>query len=926
MNNRRNLFGIAPVALAATLLLAGCADSDPQKMVDSAQQYLDKKDNAAAIIQLKNALQENPDLAQARFLLGKALYLNGDPVGAKAELEKSRALGFSPDQLTPQLVRTKLALGEFQQVTTEFDQVELSTPEANADLNTMVAVAWRLQGKQEGFEANLQQALAAKADHAPALIEQARFQGANRDFEGAIVVLDKVLAADPKNSEALKLKGDLFLYGKRDVKDALALYREASQGNPQFADARAATVRVLLSQGQLDEASTELDALTKIAKGAPQTLYLQTLLAFQKKDYPAAREYSQQMLKIAPNSATALEMAGATELQLNSMTPAETYLSRALTVSPDLRIARRALVLTFLRTGQTDKALAALPPDIATNDSDTALLSLAGQVHMVRGELDMAQALFTRASKLDPSDPAKQTSLAVSQLMSGQTETAMESLQDIAASDTGVVADMALINAHLRNREVDKALAAIDDLEKKRVNDPLPSMLRGRALLVRNDRAGARKALERALEISPNYMAATTALAALDVAEGKVQDAQKRFEGVVQREPKNAQALVALAEIKARSGAPKAEVLDAIRKAIDAAPTEKVPRLMLVEYLLQQKDNPTALSSAQTAAAAIPDAPELLDALGRAQSANGENNQAMSSFNKMASLLPKSPLPHVRMATVHASMKNLPAAEQSLRKALDVQPNLLVAQRGLAELAIQAKKPAEALAISKTVQKQRPNEGVGYLLEGDVHAANRNWGNAVDAYSAGLKAAPGTELAIKLHTVQGLAGRTADAERTAADWIKGHPEDAGFRLFLGDRALGANNLPEAQRHYDRVIELQPKNALALNNLAWVSGKLGRSDAISLAERAVAVAPNQPAFMDTLAVLLSEKGEHAKALDMQKKVVAAQPEAPAFKLNLAKIHMAAGDKAAAKQQLDELSALGDKFSGQAEVKRLRDGLQ
>lgn len=925
MNTSKNLFGIAPVALAVTLLLAGCADSDPQKMVESAQQYLDKKDNGAAIIQLKNALQENPDLAQARFLLGKALFLNGDPVGAKAELEKSRALGFSPEQVTPELVRTKLALGEFQPVTTEFGQTELATAETNADLKTLVAIAWRVQGKQDGFEASLQQALAAKPDHAPALIEQARFKGYQRDFDGAIAVLDKVLAANPKNADALKLKGDVLLYSQRDPKEALALYREASQANPQFADARAAVVRVLLSQGQLDEASTELDALTKIAKGTPQTLYLQTLLAFQKKDYPAAREFSQQMLKIAPNSATALEMAGATELQLNSLVQAEAHLTRALTIAPQLKIARRALVLTLLRTGQTDKALAALPSDIATNDSDPALLSVAGQVHMVRGELDMAQALFTRASRLDPNDPAKQTSLAVSQLMSGQTESAMESLEDIAASDKGVTADMALINAHLSKRDVDKALAAIDELEKKRVDDPMPSLLRGRALLVRNDRAGARKALERALEISPSYMAATTALATLDVADGKAQDAQKRFETVVQREPKNAQALMALAEIKARNGAPKEEVLDAIRKAIDAAPTEKLPRLMLVEFLLQQKDNATALTSAQTAVSAIPDAPELLDALGRAQAANGENNQAMSSFNKMASLLPRSPLPYLRMATVHAVMKNLPAAEQSLRKALEIQPNLLAAQRGLAELSMQNKKPAEALAISKTVQKQRPNEGVGYLLEGDVHAAAKSWNNAVAAYSAGLKAAPGTELAIKLHTVQVLAGKSVDADRTAADWIKSHPEDAGFRLFLGDRALGTNKLQEAQGHYDRVIELQPKNALALNNLAWVAGKLGRADAVSLAERAVAAAPNQPAFMDTLAMLLSDKGEHAKALDLQKKVVAAQPEAPVFKLNLAKIHAAAGDKAAARGVLSELEALGDRFPGQAEVTKLKQSL-
>ena len=101
--------------------------------------------------------------------------------------------------------------------------------------------------------------------------------------------------------------------------------------------------------------------------------------------------------------------------------------------------------------------------------------------------------------------------------------------------------------------------------------------------------------------------------------------------------------------------------------------------------------------------------------------------------------------------------------------------------------------------------------------------------------------------------------------------------------------------------------------------------LGRADAVSWAERAVATAPNQPAFMDTLAMLLSDKGEHARALETQKKVVAAQPNAPAFKLNLAKIHLAAGDKAAARPLLDELEALGSKFGGQNEVASLKKSL-
>ncbi|MEO7938389.1 MAG: tetratricopeptide repeat protein, partial [Burkholderiaceae bacterium] len=89
-------------------------------------------------------------------------------------------------------------------------------------------------------------------------------------------------------------------------------------------------------------------------------------------------------------------------------------------------------------------------------------------------------------------------------------------------------------------------------------------------------------------------------------------------------------------------------------------------------------------------------------------------------------------------------------------------------------------------------------------------------------------------------------------------------------------------------------------------------------AIPLAEKAIALVPTQPAYMDTLAMLLSEKNDYAKALEWQNKAVALQPDNPVYKLNLAKIHIKGGKKDLARKELDELAKLGDKFRGQAEV--------
>ena len=88
---------------------------------------------------------------------------------------------------------------------------------------------------------------------------------------------------------------------------------------------------------------------------------------------------------------------------------------------------------------------------------------------------------------------------------------------------------------------------------------------------------------------------------------------------------------------------------------------------------------------------------------------------------------------------------------------------------------------------------------------------------------------------------------------------------------------------------------------------------------------MALAPKQPAFLDTLAVLYSDKNDYAKALEWQNKAIALAPQNAIFKFNLAKIHIKGGKKDLARKELDELAKLGDKFAGQAEVASLLKGL-
>ena len=67
---RRGAFFVVLLSLA---MLAACGVGSPEDRMASAKRYLTKNDHQAAVIELKNALQANPKLAEARLLLGVSI-------------------------------------------------------------------------------------------------------------------------------------------------------------------------------------------------------------------------------------------------------------------------------------------------------------------------------------------------------------------------------------------------------------------------------------------------------------------------------------------------------------------------------------------------------------------------------------------------------------------------------------------------------------------------------------------------------------------------------------------------------------------------------------------------------------------------------------------------------------------------------------
>lgn len=911
-----------PIVLAA-LALAGCADESPEKRVAAAKEYLQKKDTKAAVIEIKNALQANPDLGEARYLLGSTLLAEGNVVAAEVELRKALATKYAEDAVVPDLARSMLMLGQAKKLVEEFGATKLGKPAADANLQTTLAAAYSVLGKPEQAQAALQAALAADAQYAPALLISVRHKAGAKDFDGALAVVDGVITREPTNTDAWKLKGDLLLYTKQQPDAALAAYRKALEVDAKYGPAHLAILSMLLQQGKVDEAAKQLEQLKAIAPNSPQAKFFEAQLAYLKKDFKLASELARPLLQMAPGNAQLLQLAGATELQLGNVAQAEIYLTKAVQLAPQLAPARRLLIATYLRSGQPARALIALNAAVDKDGNiEPALYSLAGEVYLQSGDAKKAEAYFAKALKLDPDNARKRTAVAITHLASGQTSGALDELQDIAASDAGVTADLALISVHVRRKEFDKALASVAKLEAKQPDKPIAANLRGRIQLAQKDNAAARKSFERALEIDPNFFAAAASLAAMDIADKKPDDAKKRFEALLTKNPKNGPALLALAQLAAVNGGSKDEIAALLTKAVDANPTDVAPRLLLIDLLLRHKDNKQALTVAQNAVTALPNSAELLSALGRVQQVSGELNQALASYGKLVAMQPLSPLPHIRLAEAQVANKDLKAAELSLRKALELKPDALEPQRRLVALLLEVKKPADALLVASAAQKQAPTSAAGFALEGDIKAWQRDWAGAAAAYRAGLQKTQSSDFAMKLYSVLVAADQASEADAFALTWLRAHPKDAGFTAYLGDTAIHKKDFPTAEKRYAAVLQVQPDNVVALNNMAWVAHQLHRPGALAYALKANELAPNQPPFMDTLATLKSAAGEHGPAIELQRKAVALQPDNAALRLNLAKLYIAAGDKSKAKAELDDLEKLGAQHPAYADAVALQ----
>jgi Flp pilus assembly protein TadD len=112
-------------------------------------------------------------------------------------------------------------------------------------------------------------------------------------------------------------------------------------------------------------------------------------------------------------------------------------------------------------------------------------------------------------------------------------------------------------------------------------------------------------------------------------------------------------------------------------------------------------------------------------------------------------------------------------------------------------------------------------------------------------------------------------GQLPNAINAWEQWSTSHPTDAGAVAILGTLEESHGNQQKAEGYYKKALQIQPQQALAANNLAYMMLQNGENSdvALSLAQTARRAMPNSPDTADTLAWAYYRKGTYGFARDL-----------------------------------------------------------
>ena len=154
-------------------------------------------------------------------------------------------------------------------------------------------------------------------------------------------------------------------------------------------------------------------------------------------------------------------------------------------------------------------------------------------------------------------------------------------------------------------------------------------------------------------------------------------------------------------------------------------------------------------------------------------------------------------------------------------------------------------------------------------------------------------------------------------------------KDPVAHLFIGALYMQTGQDSDAIRAFEAAIASQPDAAEGYNNLAYLYAERGRDldEALTLAKRAVELAPQSGMMHDTLGWVYFKRGDYTAAAEQLRLAVQRVPASPTFRYHLGMVYSKSGDTGRALNQFRRALFLSNQFpeadAAKAMIRRLRE---
>jgi len=859
------------VAFLVSSLPGGALAADDSR-IERASAFAEQGDYRAAEIELKDLLQSDPGLIQARRLLGSVYLRLGDGATAEKEIRRAMQLGAGDAQLTLDLAEALLQQGRFSDALELLD-IDSAPPEERAALLGMRGRALAGQGQLDEARAAFAEALDIDPNDRIAGLGLAQLALLADDADEAAETSDRFLTLYPEDTDLMLLRAEIF---RRQGKPEAALEQFAGVLARESANLRAliGQATVLVGLQRFDEAQEDLDRVERIRPGIVITSYLRGVMAFYARDWETAGQHLDRVLSVQPNHPQSLLLMGIVSYARNDLQIAEEHLSRFMMGLPDNVQAAKVLAATRLKMRKPDEAVAVLEPFVGAGDPQ--IMALLGSAYLLAGDQVRGQDWLSRAVETAPDVAALRTQLALTLIAGGHMGEAIDELES--AVDLGqdvLQADVLLVLALLKEGQYDEAVAASEALEERRADSPIPYNLTGLALLSQGRLDRARAKFERALEIDPSFSTGLINLARVDIAADDLDAATGRYQDVLARDPKNLAALLGLAALAERRDDPQG-LEQWLNRAQDANPSSTQPGILLARYNIGRGEHIKALTIASDLAARFPQDAEVLEMLGRAQTLSGEEASAIRSFEQVAEQRPDDPQIYYLLGGAQWKQEDYGAAARSFRRAIALKPDYVQARVALASVLVAAESYDEAVAVARGLQQDYPDDALGWRLEGVIQIDARNLQAAVPPLERALSLAPNGDTVRRLAELYSRAGDTDKAIDLLQRWSTDNADDLQSRSLLAMLLQREGRDDDALPIYEDLYEQDQTNVIVLNNLAWILHQRGDARAQNIAREAYDLEPSRPEVADTLGWILYNSGHQNEGLNILQQAHLAYP--------------------------------------------------